>query len=149
MAPSSADPSSAPGAEAAPLDAAAALREIQRVTRRARASLWREVLQWLWTAAFIPSFLLVLHLHPEYSMGMVIAAIVMCVPLGILKSRTGAFSRGATRQDKVIGWIWILLFCGALAALDQVPQGLSPWVVIIAIAPGLPPLVAAAWVFRR
>ncbi|MEU5720813.1 hypothetical protein ABZ783_03165 [Micromonospora sp. NPDC047738] len=149
MAPSSADPSSAPGAEPAPLDAAAALREIQRVTRRVRASLWREVLQWLWTAAYFPIFLLVQHLHLEQSKGLVIAAIVVGVSLAVVHWRTAAFSRGATRRDKVTRWTGVLLGCGAVVVLDQAPPGLSLWVVIIAIVPGVPALVAAASVLRR
>ncbi|MFI7068670.1 hypothetical protein [Micromonospora sediminicola] len=97
----------------------------------------------------MPTSLLMQHLHPRQSTRIVIATVVLLLLGGVLQWRTGVVGRGAPRRGKLIGWWFVLLYAGANVALDWVRPGLSPWVVIVAITPGLPPLVGAAWVLRR
>ncbi len=149
MPPSSAEIPPPPGTEPAPLDAAAALDEIQRVTRRVRVGFRWEALQYAVAAVLFPAFVLLQHLHPRQANWIFAVAVALLLVGAVLHSRAGVVSWGSTRRSKLVGWCYLPLFVGANASLGWAPPGLSPWLVIAAIAPGLSPLVAAVWVLRR
>jgi hypothetical protein len=138
-----------PDAEPIQLDAAAALDEIRRVARRVRVRLWREVFQWIAIAVLFPTCLLMQHLHPRQSKWIVLAALTLIMLAIYLQVRAGVVGRDGSRRSKLVSLSFVLLYAAAGAAMDWVPPGLSTWAVVVALAPGLPPLLGAAWVLRR
>ncbi|MFJ8577275.1 hypothetical protein [Micromonospora sp. NPDC093277] len=149
MTPHDAEMPSTPGTGPAPLDAAAALGEIHRVTRRVRVGRRWEALEYVASAALFPTYILLLHLHPRHSNWILAFAVALVLAGAVLHWRAGVISWGSTRRGKLVWWCQLPLLIAASFALEWVPPGLSPWLMIVALVPGLPALVGAAWVLRR
>jgi uncharacterized membrane protein len=133
------------------IDPRTALSEIHRVDRRVRRDRWWLVVAALTMAVFTAAFYTGLKAFPETADDYVLPGVLLVTALlGLIALRRRVVDRGDNRREERTIWASIGL-AGVTILLNRfvVPDGLTPWVVLVGLLPAAPFVVLAWRIARR
>ncbi|MEV1330380.1 hypothetical protein AB0J20_12475 [Micromonospora costi] len=133
------------------IDPSAALSEIHRVDRRVRRDRWWPVAAAVIMAVYTAAFYIGLKAFPEAADGFVLPGVLLVTALlGLIAFRRRVVDRGDTRREEMTVWTSIgLAVVTILLNRFVVPDGLTPWVVLVGLLPAAPFLLLAWRITRR
>ena len=137
--------------ESPDIDPRAALSEIDRVDRRVRRDRWWPVAAALTMAAFTAAFYIGLTAFPGSADDFVLPGVLVVMAiLMLITFRRRVVDRGDHRREERTIWASIGLAVVTIV-LNRfvVPDGLTPWVVLVGLLPALPFMVLAWRIAHR
>ncbi|GAA1774412.1 hypothetical protein [Luedemannella helvata] len=137
--------------ESPDMDPRTALSEIDRVGRRVRRDRWWPVAAALTMAAFTAAFYIGLKAFPGTADDYVLPGVLVVTAILVLITfRRRVVDRGDNRREERTVWASIILAVVTIV-LNRfvVPDGLTPWGVLVGVLPALPFMVLAWRTARR
>jgi uncharacterized membrane protein YhaH (DUF805 family) len=133
------------------IDPRTALSEIDRVDGRVRRDRWWPVAAALTMAVFTAAFYTGLKAFPETADDLVLPGVLMVLALlGLIALRRRVVDRGDNRREERTIWTSVCLaVVTILLNRFVVPDGLTPWVVLVGLLPAAPFVILAWRIARR